>query len=154
MRRKAFQSYGNRVRAYSVRNGMRTGNSSVDEMVILVVDDDPLVRMQAANVLTDAGFEVLEADSADEGIELLDHDRTIGAVVSDIETPGRYDGFALAWHACMKDPATPVLLISGRTMAADDELPWGARFLEKPVDPDQLVHALREVLRAARASSH
>jgi DNA-binding NtrC family response regulator len=97
---------------------------------------------------------VLEAASADEGIELLDHESTIRAVVSDIETPGRYDGFALAWHACMRHPATPVLLISGRTMAAEDELPGGARFLEKPVDPDQLVRELREALLAARVPSH
>ena len=126
---------------------MSRGNGSANKIVILVVDDEPVVRMEAAHVLTEAGFEVLEAASADEGIELLDHDSTIRAVVSDIETPGRYDGFALAWHACMRYPATPVLLISGRCMPEGDELPSGTRFLEKPLGPGVLVQEVRKALR-------
>ena len=127
---------------------MSVTNQDAGRVVILVVEDEPIVRMQAADELTDAGFEVLEAKTADEGIELLNHESAIRAVVSDIETPGRYDGFALAWHACMKVPAKPVVLISGRAAPGNDELPTGTRFIPKPLGPGVLVHEVREALRS------
>jgi CheY-like chemotaxis protein len=120
-------------------------------MVILVVEDEPIVRMFAADVLTAAGFDVLEATTVDEGIELLDHEHPIHAVVSDIETPGRHDGFALAWHARLRKPRRPVVLISGQVAPGKDELPSGTRFIQKPVDPGMLVREVRAALNSQPA---
>jgi CheY-like chemotaxis protein len=126
---------------------MSTTSEDAGRVVVLVVEDELIIRMQAADVLTDAGFAVLEATTADEGIELLNHESAIGAVVSDIETPGRHSGFALAWHAHSKVPAKPVVLISGQVAPSQDELPAGTRFIPKPVDPRALVRELRSALR-------
>jgi CheY-like chemotaxis protein len=86
---------------------MSATNEVTGRAVVLVVEDEPIIRMHVADVLAGAGFGVLEAKTAEEGIELLSHESAIRAVVSDIDTPGRYDGFALAWYARSKVPARP-----------------------------------------------
>jgi CheY-like chemotaxis protein len=128
-----------------------TKQDEVGRVVVLVVEDEPIVRMLVADVFTDAGFDVLQAKTADEGIELLDHEHAIHVVVSDIETPGRHDGFALAWHARLRKPTRPVVLISGQVAPGNDELPSGTRFIQKPVDPGMLVREVRKALNSEHA---
>ncbi|HXF54359.1 MAG TPA: response regulator [Hyphomicrobiaceae bacterium] len=121
-------------------------------IVVLVVEDEPLVRLLMVEVLREAGFDVIEARTADEGMKLLDREGAIRAVVSDIETPGQHDGFALAWHARLRPSAKPVVLVSGQLVPAADELPSGTRFIQKPVDPPILVREVREAVLSQRAA--
>jgi CheY-like chemotaxis protein len=66
-------------------------------MTVLVVDDDPFVRMAAAATLQEAGYEVTEASNADEALRALDNgELTCGALVTDIQMPGQMNGCALA----------------------------------------------------------
>lgn len=128
---------------------MSATNEVTGRAVVLVVEDEPIIRMHVADVLAGAGFGVLEAKTAEEGIELLSHESAIRAVVSDIDTPGRYDGFALAWYARSKVPARPVVLISGKVAPGYDELPSGTRFIAKPLDASVLVREVREAMWSA-----
>jgi CheY-like chemotaxis protein len=64
--------------------------------VILIVEDDFLVRMHAAEMIADAGFEVVEAGSADEAIVILEGRLDITVVFTDIQMPGSMDGLKLA----------------------------------------------------------
>src|SRR3982751_5042843 len=83
-------------------------------LTILVVEDDARIRLQIAHHLTARGYMVLEADSADRALEILERDKgAIDCVFSDVQMPGRYDGVALArWILCHR-PHLAVLLTSG-----------------------------------------
>jgi len=71
--------------------------STVTRPVVLIVEDEFLIRTHAAEVIRDAGFEVAEATNADEAIVLLESRRDIRVVFTDIQLPGSMDG--LSWPA-------------------------------------------------------
>ena len=64
--------------------------------VVLIVEDEALLRMHAAAVLEEAGFDTVEASNADEAIATLEARRDIRIVLTDIEMPGSMDGLKLA----------------------------------------------------------
>lgn len=100
--------------------------------LLLVVEDDPLVRGTLAEGLADAGFEVLEAEDAEEGLALISCRPDISALLTDINLPGE-DGFSLARAARMLRPDLPIVYASGRHRYADpDQAVPGAPFLPKP----------------------
>lgn len=106
--------------------------------VILIVEDEQLIRMHAADMVRDLGFEVLEAADADQAIALLETDPDIAAVFSDVQMPGSMDGLALL--AAIRDrwPPVALLLTSGHIRPPASALPSGARFVSKPYAPYQL----------------
>ena len=118
--------------------------TAVQGEVVLVVEDEQVLRDYITDVLSHAGFSVITADSADEALTLLDQRSDISAVVTDVEMPGRYNGLALAWQAGAK--SRPAIIISGHIVAGEDELPDGTRFVAKPFEPATLLTELREAL--------
>jgi CheY-like chemotaxis protein len=64
--------------------------------VVLLVEDEPLVRTLQVDILRDAGFWVLEAQDADEAFEILKRRRDIRAILTDVNMPGSLDGFEFA----------------------------------------------------------
>ena len=76
--------------------GTRTAAGVQPVAKILVVDDDPLVRFVTADHLQDAGFEVVEAPSADGALPLLEAGDGIAALVTDVQMPGSMNGLELA----------------------------------------------------------
>ena len=114
---------------------------------VLVVEDDPLVRMVAVTQLQDRGFSVLEAPSGDEAQILVKHNRQIAVVFSDVQMPGTMDGIALARWLASECPVIKVLLTSGRAMLPTRTSAW--RFLPKPYSVDELDRQLRRLLAPA-----
>jgi len=114
---------------------------------ILVVEDDPLVRMVAVAQLQDRGFSVLEAPSGDEARILVKETPRIAIVFSDVQMPGKMDGVALARWLASECPAIKVLLTSGRAMLPTRTSAW--RFLPKPYTFDELDRQLRSLLASA-----
>jgi two-component system, response regulator PdtaR len=104
---------------------------------VLVVEDEPLVRIFACEILTDAGYLVVEASTADEALQLLD--AGIAAVVTDIEMPGSIDGLQLARRIETQWPTIGVVIVSGRRLPNPDELPHRALFLAKPYSTEHLI---------------
>ena len=84
-------------------------------MSILVVDDECLVRMLTAGVLTDAGFTFVEASNAVEALHLFGDGERFRAIVTDVEMPGPENGDGLAARARLTCPAVALLIISGRS---------------------------------------
>jgi CheY-like chemotaxis protein len=74
---------------------------------ILVVEDEPLVRMNTAEYLTESGFRVVDASDGAQAIEALKADDTISAVFSDIQMPGAVDGFSLRRWIQQNRPGWP-----------------------------------------------
>jgi CheY-like chemotaxis protein len=117
--------------------------------VVLIVEDEALVRMAAVDMVEEAGFEVLEATNADEAILLLEARRDITVVFTDIEMPGSMDGLRLAQAVRGRWPPIKIIATSGRCVLGDGDLPSGGLFLKKPYSPGQISSALRDLTAQA-----
>jgi CheY-like chemotaxis protein len=113
--------------------------------VIMIVEDEYLVRMNAAAMMEEAGFDVLEAGNADEAIRLLESNPDISIVFTDIEMPGSMNGLKLAHAVTGRWPPIRIIATSGRFKVNDGDLPAGGRFLPKHYSAGQILGALREM---------
>lgn len=117
--------------------------------MLLVVEDDTLVRLTLVDGLEEEGFSVLEAEDADAALALLHGRRDIDAMLTDINLPGGRDGFELAVAARALRPDLPIVYASGRYGGADPARSVaGARFLAKPFAPANAGITLRGLLAA------
>ena len=114
-------------------------------VVILLVEDEVLVRMVAADVLSDAGFTVLESTNAEEALRLLETRSDVQVLFTDVNMPGALDGLGLAQIVHERAPTIGILIGSGRIRPCPGELPPGVRFIPKPYAPSALTDAVRAV---------
>lgn len=119
---------------------------AADVAQILIVEDEFLIRMLAADVATDQGYGVLEAGSSEEAVAILERDRNIGLVFTDIDMPGACDGLALAKLIKRSWPAIRVVITSGKVIPPDNDMPDDVVFLAKPYRPQELAHIFVEAL--------
>ncbi len=116
---------------------------------ILVVDDEPFVRMLGANVLEGAGFAVVEAASADEALLVLAERSDVCVVFTDVEMPGSLDGLDLAWRIHESWPEIGVVLTSGRHRMEPRSMPREDVFVPKPYAPSFLLRQIETVMARA-----
>ena len=116
--------------------------------VLLVVEDDLLLRVNAVEMIEDAGFEALEAADADEAIEILEGRPDIKVIFTDIQIPGSMNGLKLAHAVRRRWPPIKIVATSGRVNIRIDDLPEGGRFLPKPYLPEEIAGTLRELVGA------
>lgn len=109
---------------------------------ILVVEDDGIVRMVVVDMLEEAGFLVLEADTADAAWRILEGGPRVCALFTDIDMPGSMDGLALAVRVAERWPHIRLVVTSGRHGLRDEDVPDDGRFLSKPYQLSQLVEAI------------
>jgi CheY-like chemotaxis protein len=122
---------------------------SMTKRVILIVDDVPLIRLAAMDLLGDAGFEVLEAGSADEAIGILENRQDIALVLTDVQMPGTMDGIKLSHFIRNRWPPVRLIVVSGKDLIHESLLPEGARFFFKPYDHNKVIDAIVAMLAAA-----
>jgi len=113
---------------------------------VLVVEDDGLARLDAAETLRDAGYEVIEADDAEEALALMSARDDIALLFTDINMPGRMDGVELARRAHNLHPAIRLLLTSGEVRLTQREIPDDGLFLAKPYSPNDMTRAVSLLL--------
>ncbi len=114
--------------------------------VVLIVEDEPLLRWNAVAMVEDAGFDVVEAANAIEAISILEKRRDVRAVFTDVQMPGSIDGVRLAHVIRARWPPVKIIATSGRFRLRDDDLPKGGRYLPKPYAGRDLTGTLRELL--------
>lgn len=122
---------------------MNAGSSPTS---VLVVEDEPLIRIDLTDYLTDCGFSVVEAGSADEAVEILESHSDIGIVVTDVDMPGSMDGLALARAVSERWPPVRIIVVSGHRVVEITDIPDGSVFFAKPYSQPQLVSSMRELL--------
>ena len=120
--------------------------SSQQATTVLVVEDEGLVRLDAAESLRDAGFEVLEASDAREALEAMEQRDDIGVVFTDIDMPGGMDGLELARQVRRARPRTGLILTSGSMRPDPRQMPVGGAFLSKPYSADVVASTIRRML--------
>jgi DNA-binding NtrC family response regulator len=117
-----------------------------ERVTLLVVDDELLLRLIAADLFEDHGFEVVLAENAEQGLKLLKNRPEIAALITDIELPGGYNGYRLAEEARISRPELVVIFVSGKAEPKSADLPYGYRFIRKPFDPEHLLYAVKQLL--------
>ncbi len=120
-------------------------SSPISNELILVVEDEWIVRLFACDLLEQAGFKVLEAGGADEALEALEAHPEVRGLFTDVNMPGSMDGLALARHVQVHNPQIATLVVSGRGPPGPGELPANAAFMAKPYEAAEMVSRLRRM---------
>ena len=116
--------------------------SATRRLVVVVVEDESLLRMNAVEMIEQAGFEVVEAGNADEAIAIPESRLDIFVVFTDIQMPGTMDGLKLAAAIRGRWPPIKIIATSGRLGIRDCDLPEGTVFLSKPYSSEAISAAL------------
>src|ERR1700730_12951637 len=98
---------------------------------VLIVEDEPLVRLCAVSIVEEAGFEVIVTANADEAIDILERRSYIRVVFTDIQLPGSMDGLKLANAVRSRWPPIKIIVTSGRAQIREEDIPEGGRFFVK-----------------------
>jgi CheY-like chemotaxis protein len=114
-------------------------------IAVLVVEDDVLIRIDVAAIITDAGFKVYEAGTADQAVVPLEQCADILVLFTDVNMPGSMDGLELAHYVRVNWPLKKIMVTSGQRKIATQELPHESVFLGKPYRPAHIVQKLREM---------
>lgn len=112
------------------------------DKVILVVDDEVLIRMAVRATLENEGYSVKEAGNVEEALLELERGG-VAAVLTDIEMPGPLNGLDLARMIRAVWPSIPLIVTSGRTLPLPGALPAHAFMLTKPFSTERLLLTLR-----------
>jgi two-component system, response regulator PdtaR len=117
-------------------------------MKILVVEDEPLIRLGMASAIEEAGYEVVEAINADDAIVRLEQHKDVGLVLTDVDMPGSMDGIRLAHYVRHRWPPIQLVVVSGKVGVKPGELPAGAKFLSKPYQDPVLITLVDSMITA------
>lgn len=112
----------------------------------MIVEDEALIRFDLVDFFEDAGWQVFEAESADDAIAILDQHKEIRVVLTDVQMPGSMDGVKLAHYVRERFPPTVLFVASGALRIPVGELPLRTTFLSKPFDPNRLLRSIESHL--------
>src|SRR5580692_12077926 len=119
---------------------------SVIPAVILVVEDEILLRMRAVDMVEDAGYTSVEAVDADEAVAILESRSDIALLLTDIQMPGSMDGLKLAHTVRERWPPIRIILVSGQLGLADLEIPADSRFFGKPIEAEDMIAQMQKMI--------
>jgi len=117
--------------------------------LVLVVEDEPFVRMIAAEGLEDAGFQVIEAATADDALKILNARDDVGVLFTDVNMPGSVDGVELARMVHERWPLLRIIITSGRDRPQRSDIPEEGRFVAKPYRPGEVASVISELITDA-----
>ena len=117
-------------------------------IVVLIVEDDFLLRSDAMQMLEEAGFKVVEASNADQAILILEARPDINVMFTDIDMPGSIDGIKLAHAVRGRWPPIKIIATSGHFKINSRDLPAGGKFIPKPYNFKYVAEVIREVARS------
>jgi CheY-like chemotaxis protein len=121
--------------------------------VVLVVEDEPMIRMMAVDVFEDEGFEVMEAPTAPVALALMEKRADVAALFTDIDMPGGMNGLELAAVVHRHWPHVALVVTSGVFRPAAGELPGDGVFLPKPYKISAPARVMRDLLERKSQSS-
>lgn len=113
---------------------------------MLVVDDEPLIRMDLAETGREAGFDTVEADEPSQALAILENRNDIRVVFTDIRMPGEVDGIELAHLVRRRWPPTVIVICSGNSQPSPEELPDNVIFVSKPCTGPKMVKLMSAIL--------
>lgn len=114
--------------------------------IVLVVEDEGLIRLDAVCMIEEAGYEAIEAANADEAIRILESRTDIAVLFTDIDMPGSIDGLKLACAVRGRWPPVRLIVASGKQTLLPGDLPDDGFFLRKPYRSFELLSAINQVM--------
>jgi len=123
-------------------------------VVILVTEDDLLVRMVFGDILTEEGYRVLEASNAADALLLLEARSDIHLLLTDVNMPGAMNGFMLARLGQHSWAEIGIIITSGGATIGPGDVPDGAAWLRKPVSPSNLIAAVTQLMATRDARTN
>ncbi len=114
--------------------------------VVLVVEDEMLLRMRAVDMVEDAGFTSVEAVNADEAVAILESRSDIALLLTDIQMPGSMDGLKLAHAVHERWPPIRIILVSGQLRPASIDIPADSRFFGKPLEAKEIIAEMQDMI--------
>jgi len=117
--------------------------------VVLVVEDDALLRLDAADQLEDAGFEVVQAANAAQALQVMKSRPDVGVLFTDVEMPGPLDGMELARKVHEQWPNVLLLITSGSKRPAKADIADHGHFLAKPYRTQEVIQEIAALAREA-----
>lgn len=113
--------------------------------LVLVVEDEPLLRLFAVDMIEDAGFETVEAANSTEAVAILESRPDIRIVFTDVDMPHGIDGIRLA--ACIRDrwPPIKIIITSGKPLPRRVNIPAETVFFPKPFRQDKVIETLHSM---------
>jgi CheY-like chemotaxis protein len=114
--------------------------------VVLVVEDEMLLRMRVVDMVEDAGYTPLEAVDADEAVAILESRSDIALLFTDIQMPGSMDGLGLAHCVHDRWPPIKIILVSGQVTPTAIDIPADSRFFGKPLENKAMIAQLRSMI--------
>jgi CheY-like chemotaxis protein len=124
-------------------------DQSVVPSVVLIVEDEMLLRMRAVDMVEDAGFTPVEAVDADEAVAILESRSDVALLFTDIQIPGIMDGLKLAHAVHERWPPIKIILVSGRLQPASVDIPADSRFFGKPLEAKEMIAEMQDMIGRA-----
>jgi CheY-like chemotaxis protein len=119
-------------------------SDSRSNALVMIVDDDVFERMGASCMFSDAGYRVLEAESADEALQFLESTADVRLLFTDVSMPGSISGADLAHRVAERWPGIGIIITSGRPQPKP--LPLGAQFHAKPYQPTNVLRHASDMM--------
>ena len=117
--------------------------------IVLVVEDDMMLRMRAVDMVEDAGYVPVEAVDADEAFAILQARSDIALLFTDIQMPGSMDGLQLAHAVHERWPHLKIILVSGQLELSGIQIPRDSRFFGKPLVSGQMIAEMQNMIGPA-----
>ena len=128
---------------------MMVPDHSAVPAVVLIVEDEMLLRMRAVDMVEDAGFTSVEAVDADEAVAILESRSDIALLFTDIQMPGSMDGIKLAHVVHERWPPIKIILVSGQLKLATIAIPADSRFFGKPLEAGKMIDEMQNMIGQA-----
>lgn len=125
---------------------MMVQDRTVAPAVVLVVEDELLLRMRAVDMVEDAGYTSVEAVDADEAVTILEARSDIALLFTDIQMPGSMDGLMLAHAVHERWPPIKIILVSGALNLVNSDIPADSRFFGKPLEAKEMIAEMQEMI--------
>lgn len=116
---------------------------------VLVVEDEPILKMTAMDILEEAGFLVEGASDGREAMEIIQSTPDLHVLFTDVHMPGDMNGLMLARLVSREYPEMGLIIVSGRVAPQSREMPEGAVFVQKPYESKEIVSKILDLRNAA-----
>jgi CheY-like chemotaxis protein len=114
--------------------------------VVLIVEDEMLLRMRVVDMVEDVGYTSVEAVDADQAVAILESRSDIALLLTDIQMPGSMDGLGLAHSVHDRWPPIKIILVSGQLKLANIDIPAGSRFFGKPLKAKVMIAQMQRMI--------
>ena len=131
---------------HSADSDMMALDRSLPSYVVLVVEDEMMLRMRVVDMVEDAGYVPVEAVDADEAMAILHARSDIALMLTDVQMPGSMNGLQLAHAVHERWPPIKIILASGALKLSGSDIPLDSRFFGKPLQSDEIIAEMREML--------